>query len=160
MQKNSDITQIINEIAEEINLVLESRNKGRYFQEIVLLYSFIENLLKWLVWIKLMWEKEEPLTVDTMLKLRSFCRKLNFYNALNIGFSIDLIDLDLYKRIDAIRDERNNVVHQLWLYRHRNKMSVLRKQLEKLARVSNQLVEIFNQLTGEIGIEEVYRMFL
>ena len=106
-----------------------------------------------------MWEKEE-LDVGDMVKLRSFCKKLNFRNAISIGFAIDLFDRDLFQRIDSIREERNNILHQLWIYEHRNKVSVLRKRLESLAKASDELVGIFNHLTGQIGIEETYKMFL
>jgi len=157
----TDITQAINEIAEEINSVLNSRNKEKYFEEIVLLYSFIENLLKWLVFVKILWKKPgEELTHEEVNKLKSFCKRLNFYNALNVSYSIDLIDSNLYSGIDKVRDERNNVIHQFWIYSHRNNLLVLRKKLEKLARVANQLVGIFNQLTREVGVEEVYKIFL
>ena len=162
MQKEyTDITQSINGIAKEINLVLNSRNKERYFEEIILLYSFIENLLKWLVFVKTLWQKsDKELTRKEANKLRSFYKKLNFYNALYMAFSIDLIDFSLYKRIDMIREERNNVIHQFWMYSHRNNLLVLRKKLEKLAGVASQLVRIFNQLTQEVGVDEVYEIFL
>ena len=162
MQKEyTDITQSINEIAEEINLVLNSRSKERYFEEIIMLYSFIENLLKWLVFVKILWQKsDKELTQKEANKLRSFYKKLNFYNALYMAFSIDLIDFSLYKRIDMIREERNNVIHQFWMYSHRNNLLVLRKKLEKLAGVASQLVRIFNQLTQEVGVDEVYEIFL
>jgi hypothetical protein len=157
----TDITRSINEIAEEINLVLNSRSKERYFEEIIMLYSFIENLLKWLVFVKILWQKsDKELTQKEANKLRSFCKKLNFYNALYMAFSIDLIDFSLYKRIDMIREERNNVIHQFWMYSHRNNLLVLRKKLEKLAGVASQLVGIFNQLTQEVGVDEVYEIFL
>jgi len=156
-----DITQPINEIAEEINSVLNSRKKEEYFEKIILRYSFIENLLKWLVFVKALWKKaDKELPQEEVDKLRSFCKKLNFYNALNIALSIDLVDLNLYKRIDAIRQERNDMIHQFWIYSQRNNLLVLRKKLEKLAEVANQLVGIFNQLTKEVGVEEVYEIFL
>ena len=88
------------------------------------------------------------------------CKNLTFHNALNIGFAIDLFDRDLFQKIESIRGERNNILHQLWIYEHWNKVSVLRKRLENLAKVSNELVGIFNGLTGEIGIEAIYKMFL
>ena len=162
MQKEyTDITQSINGIAKEINLVLNSRSKERYFEEIIMLYSFIENLLKWLVFVKILWQKsDKELTQKEANKLRSFYKKLNFYNALYMAFSIDLIDFSLYKRIDMIREERNNVIHQFWMYSHRNNLLVLRKKLEKLAGVASQLVRIFNQLTQEVGVDEVYEIFL
>ena len=73
---------------------------------------------------------------------------------------IELVDFNLYKRINNVRKERNDVLHQFWIYRHRDNLSVLRKKLEKLARVSNKLVGIFNDLTQEIGVEEVYEILL
>jgi len=161
MQKNNDMAQIVNEIAEEINSVLNNRNRERYFQEIVLLYSFIENLLKWLVFVKILWEKtaEGPI-VKPLNKVRFSCGRLTFNNALNMAYSIGLIDFALYEKLDSIRQERNDVVHQFWVYAHRDDLRVLRKKLEKLAQVSNQLVTISNQLVEEIGVEEVYEMFL
>jgi len=156
-----DITQPINEIAEEINSVLNSRKKEKYFVEIILLYSFLENLLKWLVFVKTLWEKvDKELPQEEVKKLKSFYKKLDFYNALNVALSIGLVDFNLYKRIDAIRQERNNMIHQFWIYSQRNNLLVLRKKLEKLARVTNQLVGTFNQLTKKVGVEEVYEIFL
>ena len=156
-----DISLIINEIADEINTVLGNKQKEMYFKEIVLLYSFIENLLNWLAFVKTLWEKSyKQLTQEDVKRLKSFYRRLNLYNALNISFCIGLIDLNLYVKIDAIRKERNNVIHQFWIYVHRNNLLVLRKKLEKLAGVANQLVVIFNLLTKEIGVEEVNEMFL
>lgn len=160
-KKYTDITQVINEIAEEINSVLDSRNKERYFEEIILLYSFIENVLKWLVFVKILWQKsDKELTQKEANKLRSSCEKLKFYNALDMAFRGSLIDFNLYKRIDMVREERNNVIHQFWMYSDRNNPLVLRKKLEKLAGVASQLVGIFNQLTQEVGVDEVYEIFL
>jgi hypothetical protein len=159
MTKKRDLTRAINDVADEVNSVLNSRSEDRYFQEIALLYSFIENILKWLVWINLMWKKTGSLSVDSMLKLRSFCDGLSFYQAVNFAYSVDLIGEELYAGIDSIRNERNSVIHQLWLYDHRSDMRALRTNLEALAKVSNDLVTIFNRLTKEIGIDEVYEMY-
>ena len=160
-REHTDITQVINEIGQEVSSVLNSRKKGKYFEEIILLYSFIENLLKWLVAMKMLWQKcDKELSEEEVGKLRSFCRDLHFYNAQGTAFCIGAIDLDLCKRIDSVRTERNDVVHQFWMYGDRNNPLVLRKKLEKLAGVANQLVGVFNQLTEEIGVDEVYQMFL
>lgn len=158
-----NIIQPVNEIASEVNSVLNNRLKDRYFEKIVLLYSFIENILKWLVLVKTIWEKSgkgEVLGKQRWEKFKSFFKRLSFYNALNVAYSIDLIDFDLYRKIDAVRQERNNTLHQFWIYSHRNDFLVLRRRLEKLAKVTSQLVEILNQLTEEIGVEEVYQIFL
>ncbi len=161
LEEYNDISKVINKIGEEINSVLNTRNKEKYFDGIILLYSFVENILKWLVLIKILWEKaNKELSQKELKHLRSFYGRLNFYNALNIALSIDLIDFKLFERINTIREERNNVIHQFWIYTHRNNFLALRKKLEKLAKVANELVEVFNQLTKEISVEEVYKIFL
>ena len=117
--------------------------------------------MKWLVFVKTLWKKaDKELPQEGVDKLQSFCKKLNFYNALSVAVFIDLVDFNLHKRLDAIRQERNNMIHQFWIYSQRNNSLVLRKKLEKLARVTNQLVGIFNQLTKEVGVEEVYEIFI
>lgn len=158
---NKDMVDITGEIAEETNSILNERCTERYFEQIVLLYSFIENLLKWLVYIKILWDKAEKGSIVRQLgKVRKFCKRLTFINALNMAYSINLIDFKLYEKLDSIREERNDIVHQLWIYTHRDNRLVLRKKLEKLARATNELVEIFDKLTDEIGVDEVYDMFL
>lgn len=158
---NKDMVDITSEIAEETNSILNERCTERYFEQIVLLYSFIENLLKWLVFIKILWDKTEKGSIVKQLgKVKKFCKRLTFINALNMAYSIDLIDFKLYEKLDSIREERNDIVHQLWIYTHRDNKLVLRKKLEKLAHTANKLVGIFNKLTDEIGVDDVYDMFL
>jgi hypothetical protein len=70
------------------------------------------------------------------------------------------INLDLHNEINEVRKERNNLVHQFWIYSHRKNFRELRKKLKKISGTVNKLIEIFNQLTGEIGIEDVYKIFL
>jgi hypothetical protein len=159
--KYNDITQAINKIADEVNSVLNNCCKLKYFEDIILLYSFIENLLKWLLFVKTLWEKaQEQLTQDELTRLRFSCKSLSFHKALNKALEIKLINSRLYKRVDSVRKERNNVIHQFWVYTHRANLVVLRKKLEKLARVANELVAIFNRLTKKVGVDEVYEIFL
>ena len=51
-------------------------------------------------------------------------------------------------------------MHQFWLHAHREDTSALRRKLESLATVANDLVGIFNDLTEEIGVDEAYEVFL
>ena len=82
------------------------------------MYSFIENLLKWLVFVKIMWMKaDKELSRKEMKELEKFCKHLRFYDALEAGLMIDLVDFNLYKRINDVRKERNDVLHQFWIYR-------------------------------------------
>lgn len=161
MQNDFDIVKTVNEIGEEVEQVLESHNEKKYFEEIMLLYSLIENLLKWLIFVKAIWEIEEEKHADEeWSKLYSFCGGLNFYTALNIGLSLKLIGFNLYKKIDKVRKERNDVAHQLWIYEHRRNPLELRKTLEMLTRIAKQLAKILEKLTNEIGVEEVYKLRL
>lgn len=151
-------------MADEINTVLNDCIKERYFEEIILLYTFIEYFLKWLLFVKILWEKsgkpDSELSKKEVSTILDYVKKLKFYGAMNVALSIDLVDFDLYKKIDAIRKERNDLVHQFWIYTHRNDFSRLRKKLEKLAKTASLLVAIFNQLTEEIGVDETYKIFL
>ena len=153
-----NLIDTINEIADEINSVLDERKKEKYFEDIILLYSFIENLLRWIVFVRVIWERaEKESSQKECNKLANFYGRLNFYQILNVALSISLIEFKLYKQIDQIRKERNNIVHNLWLFKHRNNFVVLRKKLEKLARIASALVGIFNNLSEEIGIDEIFK---
>ena len=156
-----DIVQPLSEIADFINDVLDSRKKEEYFHSIVLLYSLIENLLKWLVCMKVLWDKaQKALHPDEVKAVREFCRRMTYYTALQVALSVNLIDLKLYKRLDQIRMERNDLIHQFWLYSHRDNRLVLRKKLEKLSNSANTLIGVFNSLTKDIGLEDIYQLFL
>jgi len=161
MTKQFNIVKTVNQIGDEVDLVLEKRRKGKYFETIILLYSLIENLLKWALFIKIIWRKSDRvLQEEEVGKLRSFCRKSDFYTALNTALSLDLIDLNLYKNIDKVRKERNDVIHQLWIYENRRNSVVLRKTLERLTRVARQLAKTTSELTDEVGLEEIYKVTL
>jgi len=161
LKEYDDITVPINEIAHHINDILNNRRADLYFDSIVLLYSFIENMVKWLVCMKILWDKSDKVIEAKEVKIiRAFCKRMNFSTAQEIALSIKLIDFELYKRIDGIRDERNSIIHQFWLYAHRGNRLVLRKKLEKLAHIANQIVRLFNGLTKKIGVEEVYELFV
>lgn len=156
-----DITDIISSIGEEINSVLNTSREEQYFYGIILLYSLIENLLKWLVYLKILWDKSrKKMSVEEAREIQSFCKGLTFYEVLRIGISTDVINFRLYKEIDNVRSERNDVVHQLWIYEQRKNFLVLRKKLEEFSRIANELIGIFNRLTGEITVDEVYEIFL
>jgi hypothetical protein len=155
-----DIAEAINDIRDEINATLDLRKKDKYFGSIVLVYSFIENILKWFVFMKLIWQIGRILEEKEVTALRRYCRKLSFYEALQQAFALGIIDWKLFRRLDNIREERNDIIHQFWLYTHRGNNAVLRKKLEKLARAASDLVGNINLLMKEIGVEEAFQLFL
>jgi hypothetical protein len=92
-------------------------------------------------------------------KLKEYCNQLSFYQLLNVGLSVDLLNYALFQRLDQVRAERNQLVHQYWLYVHRGKLHILRKKLEKLAGVGNALVDKLNHLVKETGMDDSYGFF-
>ena len=128
----------------------------------MLLYSVIENLLKWIVYTDIVWEKySKKMRVTKNVRreekeIRQFCKRLSFYNAVRIALTSGWIDYRLYKKVEEIRKERNNVVHQLWIYRHRHNRAVIRKKLEKLALATNDLAGVSNRVVKEIGVDEIW----
>lgn len=156
-----NIVDQINEIAGEINDILNKQRKQEYFQSVALLYSFIENILKWLVFGEALWIRARTKFANKDYKtVREFSRNLNFYTASNLAYDLGLIDLKLYQRISKARIERNRIIHKFWTYERRHNRAVMRKKLEKLARISNDLVGVLNKLTRKIGVDEVYDLTL
>jgi hypothetical protein len=156
------MAEMVDLVADEINSILNERQKERYFDSVMLLYSFIENLLKWIVYTDIMWEKYSKRILRVTKSVRKeqkeihqFCKRLSFYYALRIALARGWIDYGLYKKLEAIRVERNNVVHQLWIYQHRNNRLIIRKKLEKLALATNDLVGVFNRMVKRIGVDEI-----
>jgi hypothetical protein len=155
-----NIFDLINQIADTINKTLDDKQKERYLPGILMLYSFIEKLLVLLVYVKVLWNKAQgPLNSDEIRVLKDFCNQQEFYPLLRLALAVNLIDIALFKRLEAIRIERNSIVHQFWLYQHRENRLVLRKKLEKLARVANELVGVFNELVKETGADDSYPIF-
>jgi hypothetical protein len=52
------------------------------------------------------------------------------------------------------------MVHQFWVYTHRNDHRLLKKEIERLAFLGKELVSTYNALLSEIGVEEVFEIFL
>jgi hypothetical protein len=156
-----NIVDRTNEIADQINDILNNNRKEKYFESVALLYSFIENLLKWLVFAEALWIRARgKFTEKDHKTLRDYCKMLNFYSASNMAYALGLIDVQLYTKISNARVERNRIIHKFWTYEQRGKRVVMRKKLEKLARIGSDLVGVFNELTGKIGVDEVYDLSL
>ena len=110
--------------------------------------TFIENLLIWLVFTRIIWNKsqKEKLTpYEEIDILREYCNNLSVYY-LWLALRVDLFDIKLFKKLDEVRAERNSILHKYWLYKYRCNNLIIRKRLEKLAKAANKLVGIFNKL--------------
>jgi hypothetical protein len=155
-----NIFDLIDRIADAINTILDEKQKERYLAGILMLYSFIEKLLLLLVYVKIVWNKSSRLlSSDELRHLKDFCNRQEFYPLLRLALAVDLVDYKLFARLESVRTERNSIVHQFWLYNHRENRRILRKKLEKLARVANDLVGVFNKLVVETGADRSYSFF-
>jgi hypothetical protein len=155
-----NLFHIINQIAEAINQTLNEKQKERYLAGILMLYSFIEKLLVLLTYTKILWENsEKTLHRRHQLVLKEFCNHQEFYSVVRLALAVRLIDIALFRRLEAVRVERNSIIHQFWLYQHRENRLVLRKKLEKLAHLANDLISVFNALVEETGADESYDIF-
>lgn len=124
------------------------------------MYSLIENVLKWLVFLKVVWDKSDRVLPEREVEsLKQFCNQQDFYSALNLALVTGLIKHSLFRRIDKIRKERNDVVHQCYLFTHRRNSRVLRSRLEKIVSIAGDLFVVFNNLVEETGADDSYDIF-
>ncbi len=155
-EKKLKLTDEINSVANEINSILELKQEDRYFEGIAIVHSFVENLLKWLVFTQIVWNRsreDRPLMAPGEVEqIKDYCNRLNFYSLLNEGLNAGLLTFDVFNRLNDIRTDRNSFIHQYWLYLHKGNRLIFRKKLEKLAGAGSDLVGCFNRLSDEIGV--------
>jgi hypothetical protein len=154
------LTNAVERVEKDVRTILSRRMSPRYFEGIILMYSLIENIVKWIVFLKLVWVKcDRVLPAPEVESLKGFCNQQDFYSALNLALSTDLIKYSLFRRIDEIRKERNDIVHQCYLFTHRRNSRILRAKLEKLVSIADDLFVVFNNLVQETGADDSYDIF-
>jgi hypothetical protein len=156
------ITEPFNEIACDIRDVVENERKERYFEAVLIMHMLIENMLKWLVLTKIAWSKEKAGEIgeEEWGVLQAFCKKTSFDRAVKMALAMSVVSWPLYQELDALRGERNDMVHQFWVYTHRNDHNLLKKEIERLSFLGKELVSTYNSLLSEIGVQEVFEIFL
>jgi hypothetical protein len=154
------LTSAVERVEEDIRAILRKRKSTRYFEGIVLMYSLIENVVKWLVFLKLVWDKCDRVLAERELgSLKQFVNQQDFSSSLNLAFVTGLINHSLFFSIDKIRRERNDLVHQCYLFIHRRNPRVLRAKLERLVRITDDLFVVFNSLVEATGADDSYDIF-
>lgn len=154
------LTNAIRRAEEDVATILNEQDSDRYLEGIVLMNSLLENVLKWLVYVKILWERSDHFMRDREVDvMRQFCNQQDFYSMLNLALVTGLIDHKLFNRIDEIRRERNDMFHQYYLFTHRKNQRVLRSKLVKLVGVAEDLFVIFNALIQELGFDETLDVF-
>lgn len=159
-----NIITVINSIGEEIEGSLQQNKKEDYFKHVILLYSLIENFIKFMVASKECWDesckqvdeegKGERYLVDfEMIKKETISLTLD--KAISRAYKQKLINEELYENLHSIRKGRNQFIHQLWLYESRNNEIEMKEILLNLRSITMQLVGIFEWLMfEEIGVVE------
>ncbi|MFA4862043.1 hypothetical protein [Methanoregula sp.] len=161
------IPEIIKEMAEDLLQIWNEENESRYLEAILLNYSFIENILKYSLFLKITsdYARDQATTKKKNFddethgqfgdRMKSFCSNMTFYQAQNISLAKGLIELPLYEKIDKIRSGRNNIVHELWLYNQRNDAKKMKIELNSAIEVTIDLAETSLNLVKEINIPQL-----
>lgn len=151
-----DIADIINEIGDEVDDVLNKKRHEKYLEKLLLLYSLTENLLRWTLFFKVLWEQSSTeIPAEVIEKWEAACRGMNLYNSVNMAMATDLIDFKTYIALDKLRKNRNLAAHQLWIYVSRNNPRVLEKELRDTRKLVKKLVKRTVCLVQEIGTEDI-----
>jgi len=154
------LTNAVVRVEQDVRAILARGQSTRYFEGIVLMYSLIENVLKWLVYLKVIWDKCDRLLPQREVDiLKQFCNQQDFRSALNLALVTGLVGHRLFSRIERVRRERNDVIHQCYLFTHRRNRRVLRARLEKLVSVADALFRVFARLIQETGADDSYEIF-
>lgn len=95
------LTNAVERVEKDVRDILNAHQSTRYFEGIIVMYSLIENILKWLVFLKIVWNKcDRVLAKQELDSLKEFCNHQDFYSALNLALVIGLIKQPLFKKID------------------------------------------------------------
>jgi hypothetical protein len=159
-RRKYQLINAVNRIDEDIRSILRKRQSTRYFEGIIVMYSLIENVLKWLVFVKITWNKvDRTLPTRELESLMQFCNQQDFYSVLNLALVTDLINHPLFNKINKVRIERNDAVHQCYLLEHRKNARILRAKLQRLVGIADSLFVVFNELVEETGMDPSYEIF-
>ena len=74
-QSTKNLIEEINWLSDQINSILGEKEKERYFEGIILTYTFIEKLLTWLVFIQIIWnktEREKQLSENEIITIKEY----------------------------------------------------------------------------------------
>jgi hypothetical protein len=153
-----DLLAAINRIAGEVNGVLNDGKEEEYFYALLLLYSFIENILKHICFLDAMWKQKGELHRDITEIVAEKYIDTTFDQAIRNASKGRLKrSKKLRERLDGLRRKRNNFIHQLWLHEQaRSNPKLLRRELEEAAYIANALVTRVNKMQEEMGVLDPY----
>lgn len=161
-RRPDDVEEAINEIVDEVEQVLSECRTDEYFESLLLLYSLLENTLKWMVFVQLLWNQageRSAVDQDQVDELSDYAGRLRFSDAIDTAHAVGAIDIDLKGRLNAIREERNDILHEFWLYEHRGDGRVLRQKLEKVARATHDLLNSIEHMAQSVGARKIFKVY-
>jgi hypothetical protein len=160
--KELDLLAAINGVADEVNRVLNDEKEEHYFYLLLLLYSFVENILKHICFIdalrKQFFGLGGDLHPDIIEILAEKYIDATFDQAIKNASKGKLKrSKELLKSLGDLKRKRNNFIHQLWLHEQaRSNPKLLRRELEEAAYIANALVARINRMQKEIGVLDLY----
>jgi hypothetical protein len=132
-----DIRKIIKKLSEDLISSLEQRNVQNYFNNLALLDSLIESLVKIIVILNL---HKKGLSKDQMQKKWN---DIHFGEAQNCAFTMGLIDEILFHRIETVRLERSSFIHLYWFYNYSIEENIIIEKIHDRLKVVVELSNIF-----------------
>lgn len=160
----ANIIDVVNQIGDEVEVSLASDDTNEFFKQTILLLSLTENLLKYLVATKICWDEtcekvdktdsDEECFVD-FGEIREKAKDYSFSVTIDRARALGLISEDLKGRLHELRNERNDLIHELYLFQQRNDAEFMRENLIKIKGIVEELIPIFeNLIYEEIGVDE------
>jgi hypothetical protein len=160
----ANIIEVVNQIGDEVEQSLTNNDINEFFKQTILLLSLTENLLKYLVATKICWDesciqseksdKGEEYSVD-FGEIRDKAKDYSFNVTIDRARALGLISEDLKNRLHELRKERNDLIHELYLFQERNDAEFMRENLIRVKGIVMELTAIFEELIyEEIGVDE------
>ena len=131
-----------------------------------MLYSDLNHiiLIKYLVATKICWDESciqsdkidngEEYSVD-FGEIRETAKDYSFNVTIDRARALGLISEDLKNRLHELRKERNDLIHELYLFQERNDAEFMRENLIRVKGIVMELTAIFEELIyEEIGVDE------
>lgn len=153
---DKNVIDFISDAWKEVAEILNRKKNDKYFYAILLCFTLIEDTLRLTVFTQLAMEivptgeksdvigkREYFYYQDYFMK---YFRETDFYNLIRWALALKIIDSKLFKELDKTRDERNNLVHKLYLEKKRKNNVYLRKKLEFYGRICDRILEIFGEM--------------
>lgn len=160
----ANIIEVVNQIGDEVEECLTKNDTNEFFKQTILLLSLTENLLKYLVATKICWDEtclqvdkkstDEDIFID-FGEIRERSKDYSFSVTIDRARALGLITEDLQDRLHELRKERNDLIHELYLFEKRNDAEFMRENLIKIKGIVEELILIFETLIyEEIGVDE------